>query len=155
MYRSSLILFLDQMDMLMPAVFKTLFSVRHHSLDQRSPINCPESFLSGHQGSSFVLTSLPLPPSPSCYFNLAMGFWIWSIQLVHPRNSILNSIDLVVATSTSNSSNAIKRGDSWNHVRLQHSSFDNISFHDTFWYVIGRPQIWRHLWASMKRCAGW
>ena len=38
------------------------------------------------------------------------------LELVHPRNSILNCIDLVVATSTSYSSNATKRGDSMNHA---------------------------------------
>ena len=66
-------------------------------------------------------------------------------ELIHPRNSILNCIDLVVATSTSYSSNATKRGDSMNHARVQSSSICTISFWDTFWYVVGRPQVRGHL----------
>jgi hypothetical protein len=131
------------MDMWMSAVFKTLFQSDITYLI-KVPHALSECVPSGHQGSSLILTSFH--PSPSYYFNLAEGFWRWPMQLIHPRNSILNSIYLVVITSTSNSSNAIEWGDSLNHARLQHSSFLNISFHDTFWNVIGRPQIRRHLW---------
>lgn len=66
------------------------------------------------------------------------------LQLVHPRNSILNCIDLIVASTYS--CDAIKGGNSMNHAGVQRSSFHSISFWDTFRYVVGRPQVRRHLW---------